>query len=302
MKRNQQRQTKKELESKMSQTDTAVHPSLSESFSSRQVQRMAQGTTRIPALLFGDESITLQSINLQSYEVLYFEALHCSMNHIKNILEELPHHITDIDTLIKLKEILSVQLNKEKKRGVDYRKTLIYLTIALFEIVTRDVRALLATLCEMVEVFYAQDRKRCPKSILRLHNLCWRHATLCRKVLTPPRALTSRKLFGIYFHAYASHSAFLLRLVSHRSTNAEMFERLFEELSDITKKTWNNRIESLVSNAVLHMQAEKTSGGNTAATCIIRQDKEISNMSNALPKLGNTVLPKDVIHTHAGHW
>lgn len=261
-----------------------------------------EGTTRIPALLFGDESITLQSINLQSYEVLYFEALHCSMNHIKNILEELPHHITDIDTLIKLKEILSVQLNKEKKRGVDYRKTLIYLTIALFEIVTRDVRALLATLCEMVEVFYAQDRKRCPKSILRLHNLCWRHATLCRKVLTPPRALTSRKLFGIYFHACASHSAFLLRLVSHRSTNAEMFERLFEELSDITKKTWNNRIESLVSNAVLHMQAEKTSGGNTAATCIIRQDKEISNMSNALPKLGNTVLPKDVIHTYAGHW
>ena len=42
MKRNQQSQTKKELESKMSQSDTAVHLSLHELFSSRQVQRMAQ--------------------------------------------------------------------------------------------------------------------------------------------------------------------------------------------------------------------------------------------------------------------
>ena len=50
------------------------------------------------------------------------------------------------------------------------------------------------------------------------------------------------------------------------------------------------------------MQAEEISGGNKAATCITRQDKEISNMSKALPKLGNTVLPKDVINTHAGHW
>ena len=79
-----------------------------------------------------------------------------------------------------------------------------------------------------------------------------------------------------------------------------MFERLFEELTDITRKTWNNRVESLVSNAVLHMQAEKTSGGNTAVTCIIRQEKEISNTSKALPKLGNAVLPKDVINIKYG--
>ena len=129
-------------------------------------------------------SVTVESLNLQSYEVLCFKALHCTMNHIKNILEEIPYHISDIDTLIKLKEILAVQLNKEKKWGVDYRKTLIYLTIALYQTTTHDVRALLATLCEMVEIFYAQDRKRSPKLILRLHNLCWRHAILCHKVMT----------------------------------------------------------------------------------------------------------------------
>ena len=63
----------------------------------------------------------MESLNLENYEVLYFEAIHCSMNQIKNVLEELPHHISDIDTLIKLKEILAVQLNKEKMRGVDYK-------------------------------------------------------------------------------------------------------------------------------------------------------------------------------------
>lgn len=230
----------------------------------------------------------MESLNLETYEVLYFEALHCSMNHIQNVLEELPHHITDIDTLIKLKEILAVQLNKEKKRGVDYRKTLIFLTIALYQVATRDIRALLVTLCEMVEIFYFQERKRSPRLVLRLHNLCWRQAILCRRVLTPTRALTCRKLFGLYFHACVSHSAFLLRLVSHRSTNAEMFERLFEELTDITRKTWNRRIEDLASNAVLHMQAKNVTCGNT----VIKQEREISSLSKALPKPGNTILPK----------
>ena len=74
------------------------------------------GAKRIPALLFGDESVTVESLNLHCYEVVCFEALHCSMNHIKNFLEEIPQHISDLDTLIKLKEILAVQLNKEKKQ------------------------------------------------------------------------------------------------------------------------------------------------------------------------------------------
>ena len=66
--------------------------------------------------MFGDESVTVESLNLHCHEVVCFEALHCSMNHIKNILEEIPQHISDLDTLIKLKEILAVQLNKEKKQ------------------------------------------------------------------------------------------------------------------------------------------------------------------------------------------
>lgn len=42
MKRDQQRETKRDLEAKMSRNDTALHLSIRESYSSRQVQRMAQ--------------------------------------------------------------------------------------------------------------------------------------------------------------------------------------------------------------------------------------------------------------------
>ena len=135
----------------------------------KRLSELLGGTTRLPALLHSNENfdVSVKELNIESYEVLFFEALHCSMNHIKNVLQELPHHITDIDTLIKLKEILAVQMSKEKLRGVDYRKTLIYITIALYQFANREAKLLLVTLCEMIEIYYAQEENRSPKRILR---------------------------------------------------------------------------------------------------------------------------------------
>ena len=129
----------------------------------RELSSMLGGTTRLPALLHksDDCDVSVEELNIEKYEALYFEALHCSMNHIKNLLQELPHHITDIDTLIKLKEILAIQYRKDKIRGVDYRKTLIFVTIALYPIASRDVRLLLVTLCEMIEIYYTYNV--CPR-------------------------------------------------------------------------------------------------------------------------------------------
>jgi hypothetical protein len=257
------------------------------------------GTTRLPALLDLRGGYDVKALNLESYEVLYFEALHCTMNQIKNILVELPHHITDIDTLIKLKEILCIQLNKDKIRGVDYRKTLIFVTIALYAQVNLEVKTLLLSLCEMVEICYAQDEQRSPKMILRLYNLCWRHEIQCRRVLTPPKSLSYRKLFGIYIHSFVAHAPLLLRQVSHRSTNAEMFERLFQKLSDITNKTWSRRIEDLAANAVLHIQVENA---NQESHTIIKEEREISKLAKSLPRMENTVLTKPFIEKYAGDW
>ena len=78
---------------------------------------MLGGTTTLPTLLHKSDNcdVSIEELNIEKYEVLYFEALHCSMNYIKNLLQELSHHITD--TLIKLKEILAVQYGKDKIRG-----------------------------------------------------------------------------------------------------------------------------------------------------------------------------------------
>ena len=151
----------------------------------------------------------------------------------------------------------------------------------------------------MIEIFYSQDEKRSPKIILRLHNLCCRHSNQCQRVLTPTRIFTYRKLFGLYFHSIVAHAAFLLRFVSYRSTNAEMFERLFEKLSDITSKTWSKRIEDLCSNAIFHYEAEEEHG-NTKV--VANEEKVISKLAKSLPRLGNTVLPKQFLHKYADDW
>ena len=47
------------------------------------------------------------------------------------VLEELPHHITDVDTLVTLKETLSIALKKDKFRCNNYFRVLLQVTILL---------------------------------------------------------------------------------------------------------------------------------------------------------------------------
>ena len=91
----------------------------------RNLQNFLGGTTRVPALLYGESPLTLGEINQNQYEVLFFEPLHCYLNHISYVLEELPHHITDVDTLVTLKETLSIALKKDKLRFNDYFRVLL---------------------------------------------------------------------------------------------------------------------------------------------------------------------------------
>ena len=83
-------------------------------------------------------------------------------------------------------------MSKDKLRGMDYRKTRIYITIARYQFANCEVKLLLVTLCEMIEIYYGQEENRSLKMIFHLHNLCWRRATQCRRVLTPPNKFTYR--------------------------------------------------------------------------------------------------------------
>ena len=164
--------------------------------------------------MYGDNNPTLKELILEDYEVLFFEPLHCCLNHISNILDEPSHHITDVDTLVTLKETLSIALKKDKLRCTDYRRALLQVTILLADKADEHVMELLTTMAEMMGLFYSEEVNRNPRQILRLANLAFRHAIAVRAVLTPPKTMTSHKLHGIYYHSAVHHAAVIYRLVS----------------------------------------------------------------------------------------
>jgi hypothetical protein len=108
----------------------------------------------------------------------------------------------------------------------------------------------------MMGTYYAYASKRSPRQVLRLHNLALKHSLAFKSVLTPPKTMSYRKMFGIYYHAIVDHAPFLYRLICLRSINAELFERFFDRIDDITRKTWSKHAEDLISNAFLHIQGE----------------------------------------------
>ncbi|KAK3734075.1 hypothetical protein QZH41_019813 [Actinostola sp. cb2023] len=259
------------------------------------------GTTKLPALLYGTE-LTLSDLNLQDYEVLFVEPLHCCLNHISNILQELPHHIQDVNSLIVLKETMSVSLNKNKLRCTDYRKALLQITIQLSKQpnVPADVMELLLTLCEMMGILYADESKRNPKQILRLYNLAFRHALAVNSVLFPVTTMTARKMQGIHYHQMIDHAALIYRMVCLKSINAELFERYFDRIQDITQKTWSKQPKDLVSNAFLHVHAEDAIDGDRSA--MRKQEKEISKLARHLPKSTNTIIKAVTLKKNSRVW
>ena len=188
---------------------------------------LLRGTSRVPALLFGSQHYSLAELNLHDNEVLFFEPLHACLNHIANILTELPLHMTDVDALLLFKEITSLALKKDNLRATDYRRALLKVTIALAnkKLLKDDEQDILLLFCEMMGIYYENDEKRSPRSVLRLYNISFRHGQAIRRLLTPPKELTSRKLCGIYYHGAVDHAPLLYRLVCLRSICAELFER-----------------------------------------------------------------------------
>ena len=266
---------------------------------------LLRGTSRVPALLFGSQKQSLDELNLQDYEVLFFEPLHTCLNHIANILTELPLHMTDVDALLLFKEITTLALKKDKLRATDYRRAILKVTIALSmkNLLTEDEKDILLLFSEMMGIYYENDGKRSPRSVLRLYNISFRHGQAIQKLLTPPKELTLRKLCGIYYHGAVDHAPLLYRLVCLRSICAELFERYFDRIEDITRKTWNKHIEDLVPNAYLHIQAEDAMAAATnSLTTLASQEKEISCLAKGLPKPTNSVFSKELMKKRSSLW
>ena len=95
------------------------------------------------------------------------------------------------------------------------------------------------------------------------------------------------------------HAAVIYRLVCLSSINAELFERFFDRVIDITRKTWSKHAEDLVPNAFLHIQGEDcTVEENT----VIIQERKISKLAKRLPQRANTTVSKELLTKKPRLW
>ena len=133
--------------------------------------------------------------------------------------------------------------------------------------------------CKTMGIFYAKEDTRCPKQILQLVNLAFKHSLAMRTILTPPKTMTICKLYGIYYHSALHHASVIYRLVCLLSINAGLFERFFDRIVDITRRMWSKHTEDLVLNAFLYILEEDiTAEENTVHSKMgnYKVDKEVT--------------------------
>ena len=145
---------------------------------------MLIGASRVPALLFGLENYFLAELNLQEYQVLFFEPLHVCLNHLATMLTELPLHMTDVDALLLFKEITMLALKREKLRPTDFRQAMLKVTIALANKnpLQNNEREILL-FCEMMGMYYENDERGSPRSVLQLYNISFKHAQAIQRLI-----------------------------------------------------------------------------------------------------------------------
>ena len=241
-----------------------------------------KGIIRTPALSFNNETKSMSDLNLSTYEVSPFEALHDTKGHIKNIWDVLPEVLSP-ELKEKFYEILkSCYGSKGKVRGADYRLSVILVYQNMKNIVTEDIRDLLLTLLELCFFSYQKAAKRSSKAVLRIFNVSFHHAMLCTNMFKKPHKISKQKLFGIYFHSLTTHLPEVARIISPSSMHAENEERIFSDLNSINLATSSRKNESVRDNSIIRIQMEmqlKESVGNGSTSKMKSAISSISKFS-----------------------
>ena len=199
-----------------------------------------------------------------------------------------PHETIYLDMFTALKS------EKEKKRCCDWRKILLILTQNLYLKIDGLIHKLLKTLSEIQRILYLSDDSRTPREILRLHNSCFEHFILLKKIFNIKqlsRGMTYNKLFGKYAHNLTVHAPIQYRLINGESINAEEEERTFNTMKNINKDKTNNRPGHLIGNMIVRYECKKINktlfefeNGETPIT------KEIKRIGDKLLEIQNDSL------------
>ncbi|XP_078684908.1 uncharacterized protein LOC144918223 [Branchiostoma floridae x Branchiostoma belcheri] len=260
------------------------------------------GIKRPPALLFHCPETSLESLNLEKYEVLPCEPLHDISHHIQHIFEELPFHVSS-DVKNDIKQVYNATLGtKELKRGCDYRVALIALANTLEGKATPLVLQLITSLLEIQRLCYLPAEKRCQREILRLHNQSFIHAMCMRQVIPKPKKLTARCLYGIYFHTLTTHAPTVFRIVALSSAHTESEERVFNQLRGIHRTTGcSRRPGQVIGNMLVRTHCENVLRSDKGTT--YQPDSIVSNAAKVKQTgVEDTIVPLHIIDKFPKAW
>ena len=258
----------------------------------RSIINEMHGIQRLP-MLYNQDVFPL----LDNYEVLGCEPLHDVTNHIDNLYMELPHHLNKSEKKM-MEEIIFLSFErKDTKRGIDYRKSLLKLTIYLKGKINNDVYRILLTMCEIQHPF-ADETKRTVENILRLQNQIFIHTCLLKCVVGKNlKVLTCRCFYGKYFHALMCHTSVIYRIISGKAVNTEQEERFFNSLKTITNSTSNYHPDHIILNNLIRLQeGEEVCKGEG------RMQHEVRKLSDGLPSKHDSMIPFWMIDMFEWEW
>ena len=213
------------------------------------------GIHHVPALLFGSTTLNLSEHGLENYEILPVEPLHTITGHTKNLYAEIPSHLSKEEKKVFETAVNASFGGKDVKRGADYRKSLIDMVLFLDGKIDNRYYSLIQQLSEIQEIMYNDDTNRTSAVIFRFYNLTFQHAILMNDLFAGNcKCLTTRKLFGQYYHALISHAPTQLRIMALTSANAENEERAFNFFKEVSTHASNHHPENVLLNAFLRIQ------------------------------------------------
>ena len=223
---------------------------------------------------------TLESLNLEKYEVFATEPLHDLKGHVRNIIEESVKK-ADGETKTKCtshspKQSHSAVLRLSQSFGYHLKQCN-----------NKDIEILelFRTATEICETMYAPDFRCTSKVILRLHNLTYQHGKMCVGLFTKSSNTTT--MYGRYFHSIICHAPLLFRIVCLRSVNTEVQERMFGQAKQITRGTSSLKASHIITNIMTRLQVETKARENPLTI----QEGEIHKLSKTLGPTLNSVIP-----------
>ena len=224
------------------------------------------GIQRLPSLLFDNPTNTLNDMNLDHYEISTIEPLHDVGNHIKNIYEEIPLHLTAL--LRKdLSAVIKASFNdKIEKKTADYRLSLVHVVSYLIKNHSHTkVLAIFETLLNIVHLLYMPYGKRTNKTILSLY--------------------TDTRHAGDYY-----------RIVPGSTIHTEKEERSFTRVKSITNNTSNRHAQHVINNVFVRVAVcDKREKKTTSQRLENKISKEYENLME-MPR--NTFVSFQTIEKH----